>query len=322
MQLYLISYMLPLSSYQISPSDDGMRLDNLLSKLFKGIPKSHLYRLLRTGKIKLNNQKAEFTTKVKLTDQLTFPNKLNCQKSSNKPLSSPAQLIHSSGLVSKLQPVFEDKFYLIVNKPHGFACHGGSGLSFGVIEAIREHYHYPFIELVHRLDKATSGLLILAKTRQALVKLQELLREGKVKKHYFALVKGAFAPETQIIDSPLFKFVTKEGKRVVRVQENGQKAITHVKLQKVYQKKDLLISAVDVWLETGRTHQIRVHLASCGYPILGDEQYGDFELNKFLGLKLMFLQAKSLEFIHPITGQKTSLTIPYSKGIDSFLKTL
>jgi 23S rRNA pseudouridine955/2504/2580 synthase len=218
--------------------------------------------------------------------------------------------------------VFEDDALLVVNKPAGTAVHGGSGVSFGVIEQTRAaRPQLKFLELAHRLDRETSGLLILAKKRSALTALHAALREGRIKKEYLTLVKGAWRNDKQRVDLPLKKFLTHSGERRVSVDREGRES------QTVFRKKRGLgdFTLLSAELLTGRTHQIRVHLTHLGFPIAGDDKYGDFELNRALakqGLKRMFLHAGDLEFAHPLSGEAVKLHVPLPEDLSRFLESL
>ncbi len=222
----------------------------------------------------------------------------------------------------ELPVVFEDDALLVVNKPAGTAVHGGSGVSFGVIEQMRAaRPQFRFLELAHRLDRETSGLLILAKKRSALTALHAALREGRVRKEYLTLVKGGWRNDKQHVSLPLKKFQTQSGERRVSVDREGRES------QTVFRKKRGLrdFTLLSAELLTGRTHQIRVHLTHLGYPIAGDNKYGDFELNRTLakqGLRRMFLHAGDLEFVHPLSGQAVKLHASLPEDLSRFLDSL
>ena len=215
--------------------------------------------------------------------------------------------------------MFEDDAVLVVDKPSGMAVHGGSGISFGVIESMRAaRPGLRFLELVHRLDRETSGLLMLAKKRSALTRLHADLREGKVRKRYLALVKGRFGGAQRRVELPLRKYLTQAGERRVSVDREGREARTVFRREQAFGD----FSLVSADLLTGRTHQIRVHLAHLGFPIAGDDKYGDFDLNRELakrGLRRMFLHAAELRFTHPVTGETLALHAPLPPELDAFL---
>lgn len=295
----------------VSEKDENQRLDNLLLRLLKDVPKTHIYRIIRGGEVRVNKKKCAVNFKVQLGDTIRIP-----------PVSTEAKAKTNSEFIPKAKfvTIYEDEYYLVINKPDGVACHGGSGISFGVIEQLRQSYSkLKFLELAHRLDRDTSGILILAKKRRALVELQELIKHGHMKKNYWALTTGVWKDSVRDVKAPLYKYLTKDGERRVRVdRENGQLSQTIFSVVKNYPDCTL----VNADLKTGRTHQIRVHLQYIGYPILGDEKYGNFEQNKALfklGLRRMFLHAHSVVFTHPITGVKVELEAKLPHNLQSFL---
>ena len=298
--------------YTVSEADENQRLDNLLIKILKGVPKSHLYRIIRSGEVRINKARCLVNDKVQLGDIIRIP---------------PIRVSETSQ-INKVIPaatfpiIFEDDYYLIINKPHGVACHGGSGVSFGVIEQLRQAKLYKFLELAHRLDKETSGILILAKKRLALVELQEQMKKNQITKEYFALTLGAWRDEKRNVKAPIYKYTNKDGERRVRIdQELGQFSHTIFTLKNKYTE----FSLVNADLQTGRTHQIRIHLQYLGFPIAGDDKYGNFEQNKLLtkqGLKRMFLHAHHVKFIHPMTQQALEVNCPLPPELASFLSKL
>ena len=298
----------------ITVSDDeaGQRLDNWLIAELKGVPKSHIYRLIRSGQVRVNGKRADQTYRLQGEDVLRLP-PVRVAELESRDQSVPA---------ATFPIVFEDDVLLVIDKPAGVAVHGGSGVSFGVIEQLRAaHPEWKYLELVHRLDRETSGLLMLAKKRSALVRLHEMLRDNVPDKRYLALVDGVWHDEKRAVKLPLFKYTQPNGERRVKVQDDGQPAHTIFRRQAVYGN----CSLVEAQLKTGRTHQIRVHLASIGYPILGDEKYGDFALNKHLqkcGLKRMFLHAESLTLPHPMTGETLLLRAPLAPELSAYLESL
>ena len=294
----------------VSEKDEDMRLDNLLMRLLKGVPKTHIYRIIRSGEVRINKKRASANDKVALGEEIRIPPvEINTKQESYVAIPR-----------ANFPIIFEDDYFLIINKPDGVACHGGSGVSFGVIEQLRNYSpHAKFLELAHRLDRDTSGLLIIAKKRRALVGIQELIKNGKMRKQYLALTIGEWKDNLRNVKAPLLKYLTKEGERRVRVDhENGQYSQTIFSIVKNYVGYTL----VNADLKTGRTHQIRVHLQHIGYPIIGDVKYGDFEHNKQLlklGFKRMFLHAASLEFVHPITNASISLEAKLPSALQGFL---
>ena len=290
----------------VDEGSEGQRLDNFLIKRLKGAPKTLVYRIIRSGEVRVNKGRASADARVNLGDDIRVP-PLRLSEASADAAPVPAR---------EFPILFEDDHFLAIDKPAGVAVHGGSGVSFGVIEQLRRaRPTAKFLELVHRLDKETSGVLLVAKKRSALVALQDHFRNRTAHKTYAALVVGPWLASRKVIDVSLHKYLTAEGERrvsAVSQGHEGQRAITLVQVLKQYKKFSLL----DVTIKTGRTHQIRVHLSSEGHPILGDEKYGDFALNKAMargalveGFKFdrMFLHARQLRIPHPSTGQEVSL---------------
>jgi 23S rRNA pseudouridine955/2504/2580 synthase len=279
---------------EVGEESAAQRIDNFLLRHLKGVPKSHVYRVLRSGEVRVNSGRVGPDYRLQAGDRIRVPPVRVSQK---KPGAKPAEF----------PVVHEDPALLVVDKPSGVAVHGGSGVSFGVIESLRAaRPQAKVLELAHRLDRDTSGLLIVAKKRSALVELHRMLREGEVEKTYLALVKGV--PERQAfeIDEPLHKHVGGSGERRVSVAQGGMAAVTQVRVVKG--RKDFAL--LEVRLLTGRTHQIRVHLAHAGHPVLGDDKYGDFELNRALakqGVQRLFLHARRLAFDHPLTRERLRL---------------
>jgi 23S rRNA pseudouridine955/2504/2580 synthase len=287
----------------VDVESDGQRLDNYLLRLLKGVPKTHVYRVIRSGEVRVNKGRAAADTRVAAGDQVRVP---PMRLAAVPPNLAPAR---------EFPVLLEDEALLAIDKPAGVAVHGGSGVSFGVIEQLRRSRPQArFLELVHRLDKETSGILLLAKKRRVLNALQDQFRERHTHKVYAALVFGAWPARLKVIDQPLHKTLDAQGERHVRVvgdgHEGGQRSITLVKIHHAWRDCTLL----DVTLKTGRTHQIRVHLASNGHPIVGDPKYGDFARNKVFarenGFARMFLHAQTLAFDHPGSGERITLQEP------------
>lgn len=300
----------------IDESSESQRIDNFLFKHLKGVPKSHIYRILRSGEVRVNGKRVDATCRLKVGDVLRIPPvRLSPPEGRGEPKAAVPQLLSRHIL-------YQDDALLALHKPSGMAVHGGSGISRGVIEQLRlEHPELKFLELVHRLDKETSGVLLLAKKRSALVELHRAMREGETEKRYLVLVKGKWRNARQNVQLPLLKYVTPSGERRVSVSEEGQAAHTVFTLKKAWPEFSLL----EAELKTGRTHQIRVHLAHLGFPIAGDDKYGDFALNKELhkrGLKRMFLHACKMAFRHPLTGEKLTLEAPLPEDLVEFLRRL
>ncbi|WP_033370913.1 MULTISPECIES: RluA family pseudouridine synthase [Caldimonas] len=293
----------------IDEASAGQRLDNFLAKTLKGVPKSLIYRIVRSGEVRVNKARAAADTRLALGDEVRVPPVRLAARSES--VLTPAR---------EFPVVYEDEHLLVVDKPAGVAVHGGSGVSFGVIEQLRRaRPQARMLELVHRLDKETSGLLLIAKKRSALTALQDQFRSRETGKTYAALVVGAWPAHKKRIDVALHKYLTPEGERRVRAvapgAEEGRRSISLVKVVQAFAGYTLL----DVSIKTGRTHQIRVHLAHEGHPILGDDKYGDFALNRAWArgqivaghrFDRMFLHARRLRFEHPASGQTLDLESP------------
>ncbi len=282
---------------EVGEEHAGQRLDNFLLRLCKGVPKSHIYKAIRGGQVRVNKGRVQADYRVASGDTVRVP-----------PLRLPDPGAPRPVPAAEFPVVHEDEALLVIDKPAGVAVHGGSGVSFGVIEQLRAaRPEARFLELVHRLDRDTSGLLMVAKKRSALLALHAMLREGGGRKHYYALVEGDWVNDRQHIRLPLTKWTTASGERRVRVdRENGQAAHTIVTLQRRYGSYSLL----DAELRTGRTHQIRVHLAASGFPIVGDDKYGTDEVRQRFarqGFGRMFLHAHRLSLPHPLTGELLQL---------------
>jgi 23S rRNA pseudouridine955/2504/2580 synthase len=287
----------------------GQRLDNWLARLLKGVPRQHIYRLLRTGQVRVNSARVDPTYRVQIGDRLRVP--------PVRLASRPGAPVGAARL--RLPVLFEDEHLMALDKPAGVAVHGGSGISRGVIEEMRiAQPQLKFLELVHRLDRDTSGILLLAKKRAALVALHAALRAGRVRKTYTLLVRGTPSSRRQEVDLPLHKYVLPGGDRRVQVRAEGLAARTIFALKQRLGDYSLL----EAELLTGRTHQIRVHAAHTGHPIAGDGKYGDFATNRAvarLGLKRMFLHAARLEFDHPASGERLALAAPLPADLAAFL---
>ena len=296
--------------------DAGQRLDNFLFRTLKGVPKSHVYRLLRTGQVRVNKKRAKPDYRLEAGDELRLPPVRQEEK------VSPGKPPHWQQDALKAAILYEDDRILVVNKPAGMAVHGGSGVSFGVIETLRMlRPETPGLELAHRLDRETSGCLIVAKRRSTVRALHAAFREGRVEKHYLALLAGAWKGEERTIDAPLEKNRLEGGERVVKVSHEGKDAESLFKPLQRFASASLM----DIRIFTGRTHQIRVHAAHVGHPVAGDDKYGDREANKALkavGLKRMFLHAHRLAFDHPETGEWLSLTASLDEELQTVLMNL
>jgi 23S rRNA pseudouridine955/2504/2580 synthase len=299
---------------EISDENCDQRLDNFLITRLKGVPKSRIYRLVRKGEVRVNKGRADVKYRLVAGDIVRIP---PVRVATRTAASYVAQ-----GLKDALQKniLFEDDAFLIVNKPAGFAVHGGSGVNSGIIEGlrlIRPEAH--FLELVHRLDKETSGCLLIAKKRSALRKLHEMFRDDHIHKTYLALLTGQWARKKLIVTAPLLKNISQGGERMVVVSAAGKAAETLFRRLKLFTDATL----VEASPKTGRTHQIRVHAASLGHAIAGDERYGLTEGNKTFknkGYKGMFLHAETLKFQHPVTGELLTISAPLPQLFDHFLK--
>ncbi|MEO8600545.1 MAG: RluA family pseudouridine synthase [bacterium] len=305
----------PVQFVNIGEEEAGQRIDNFLLRVCKGVPKSHIYRILRSGEVRVNKGRIDQMYRLQTDDMVRIP---PIRLSEKKVQSAPG---------AEFKILFEDSHLLVIDKPAGVAVHGGSGISYGVIEQLRAaRPDAKFLELVHRLDRDTSGILLLAKKRSALVNLHEQIREGLIDKRYLVLVHGDWQNQRQHIKLPLFKYTTSEGERRVRVQADGLASHTVFTLLRKYGEFALL----EAELKTGRTHQIRVHLSSSGFAIAGDDKYGDFALNRALlkatdargALKRMFLHAHQITFTHPETGKPVTLKVALAPACENFLKSM
>jgi 23S rRNA pseudouridine955/2504/2580 synthase len=298
---------------EVDESSQDQRIDNYLQKILKGVPKSHIYRILRSGEVRVNSRRVQASYRLQNGDKVRLP-PIRTSTGAAQRVTRTSVAVFSGAVL------FEDEDLLIVDKPSGVAVHGGSGISSGVIEQLRDgRPGLRFLELVHRLDRDTSGVLMLAKKRTALTGLHAQLREGAVRKHYLALVLGRWKEAKRSVKAGLHKYVSDSGERRVVVDDDGQQAHTIFRLVRNIPGYSLL----DAELKTGRTHQIRVHLAHVGYPIAGDDKYGDFEANRRLakhGLKRMFLHAASLEFSHPRNAQSLRVEAPLPPELKRFMQ--
>jgi 23S rRNA pseudouridine955/2504/2580 synthase len=300
----------------------GQRLDNFLLRELKGVPKTHVYRIIRSGEVRVNKGRAGADTRLQEGDVVRVPPVRVSERMEEK-AAHPAP-------AREFPVLLDDDAILAIDKPAGVAVHGGSGVSFGVIEQLRRaRPEARFLELVHRLDRETSGILLLAKKRSALTHLQDQFRERETGKTYLALVLGAWPANRKVIDTPLHKYLLPDGERRVRTttadDPDGMRSVTLVKLRQHLPARPEAglpeLSLLEVTIKTGRTHQIRVHLASQGCPIAGDEKYGDFERNRQLqrcGLKRMYLHAWRLQFTHPASGERTTLMAPLPPDLAGF----
>jgi 23S rRNA pseudouridine955/2504/2580 synthase len=303
------------SYLHISSEFAGQRIDNFLHTHLKGVPKSHVYRILRKGEVRINKGRVQPTYRLQENDVLRLPPIR--QTTENNPV------IHKDNLHYLSQSIlYEDKHLFIINKPAGIAVHGGSGVSFGVIEGLRALYPQLSLELVHRLDRETSGCLMISKKRSILKQLHQQLQTGNIQKHYLALVQGQWNPQMKEVDLPLLKNVVQSGERIVRVDQNGKPAHTQIFIEKSFKDATLL----RLHPTTGRTHQIRVHTAHFKHPIAGDEKYGDEPFNHFMRqnyeLKRLFLHALHLSFYLPEIDYSLAIDAPLPPALETVLKKL
>jgi 23S rRNA pseudouridine955/2504/2580 synthase len=299
---------------EITEDNCDQRLDNFLITRLKGVPKSHIYRIVRKGEVRVNKGRVDVKYRLLAGDIVRIPPVRVAERSEESYVPQGLQAALQQGIL------FEDEGFLIVNKPAGFAVHGGSGVSSGIIEGLRllrPEAH--FLELVHRLDKDTSGCLLIAKKRSALRKLQELFRESQIKKTYQAMLSGQWLRKKLIVTAPLLKNISKGGERIVVISQSGKAAETAFTRLQLFRNATL----VEASPKTGRTHQIRVHAASLGHPIVGDERYGIDEVNKTFknkGYKRMFLHAHTLKFLHPVTGILMAISAPLPAQLENLIK--
>ncbi|HMM54314.1 MAG TPA: RluA family pseudouridine synthase [Candidatus Desulfobacillus sp.] len=299
------------SRHPVGAESEGQRIDNYLSRICKGVPKSHLYRILRSGEVRVNRKRVGPDYRLQPGDEVRIPPiRLAQAPRPPVPAGRAYRILH------------EDDDLLAIDKPAGMAVHGGSGVSFGVIEQLRrQRPEARFLELAHRLDRETSGLLLVAKRRSALTALHDQFRQGKVEKFYLALVRGRWQASERHVSLALHKYRTAAGERRVSVSREGKPARSVVRLLARWENFSLL----EVELKTGRTHQIRVHLSHLGFPLCGDDKYGDFDLNKVLqkqGLGRMFLHAARLAFDQPAIGARLQLAAPLAEELGDFLQRL
>ena len=316
------------ASITIDEASDGQRIDNFLAKTLKGVPKSHIYRILRSGEVRVNKGRIDASYKLILNDIVRVPPIRvatgDKEIQENKQNAIPATSVLQSTII------FEDDAMLVIDKPAGFAVHGGSGVSRGVIEQLRiERPKAKFLELVHRLDRETSGVLMLAKKRTALVALHEMIRNNQTDKRYLMLVAGEWTEKKKRVILDLQKYVLPNGERRVNVVTDKSKDKyneAQVSETIFYLKQSFVgYSLLEAQLVTGRTHQLRVQLAHLGFPILGDDKYGDFALNKALakqGLKRMFLHSAETKLKHPLSVEKMQLLAPLPIELEKFMSKL
>lgn len=298
-------------SYQIVDDDyNNQRIDNFLFNIFKDIPRSRIYKSIRSGEIRVNKSRVSNIHRLVGGDIIRIPPFYHINKKNNHPVN----------ISNKFLPIilYEDDYSIIIDKPPGLAVHGGSGISIGLIEQLRNLYNnYKFLELCHRLDRDTSGIIIVAKKRKFLLKMHEIFREGKISKYYMALVHGDWVNSHQHIKYKLTKWVTKTGERRVKVDPEGKTAHTIVSLRERFGGN---YSLLDIELCSGRTHQIRVHLSHSGFPIIGDTKYGSSDDEK--KYNRLYLHAYKICFTHPINGKKIEILSDLPNDYNKFIKNL
>ena len=290
----------------------GQRLDNYLIKQLKGVPRSRIYRIIRKGEVRVNKGRKKADYKLKAEDLIRIPPIRTSTEKEIKP---------SQGLLKTLENsvLYEDKGLLIINKIHGMAVHGGSGISVGIIEALKSQYKEP-IELVHRLDRSTSGCLLLAKKRSVLKSLHEQLVNHQLEKRYTALVKDTWSKKRHTIDAPIY-----QNSRYSVIDSKGKDSLSHFHPIKNFELGEFNASLVEASIETGRTHQIRVHAKFAGHPVAQDDKYGDAVFDQFMkkkGLNRLFLHAKTLTFTNPLTNEIQKVSAPLPADLEAFLKKL
>lgn len=302
---------------KIGDDADSQRLDNYLMTRLKGVPKSRVYKMVRGGEVRINGGRVDVGYRLQLGDEVRIP-----PVRTAVPLITPATHLPQGGIRLVPSILYRDDALIALDKPAGMAVHGGSGISRGVIEQLRlELPECRYLELVHRLDRETSGVLLVACKRRALVGLHAAMRDGRIEKRYLTLVAGRWPNPLQHVKLPLHKRVDDQGEKRVRVRDDGQAAHTIFRRLQQFSEFTLL----EAELKTGRTHQIRVHASHLGFPIAGDDKYGDFERNKALarqGLKRMFLHAAHLAFEHPVSGEPLTIAAPLPADLAGFLETL
>lgn len=299
---------------KIDEDQEDQRLDNYLMTRLKGVPKSRIYKMVRGGEVRINGGRVEVGYRLKKGDEVRIP-----PVRVAAPMIAPVTRLPAGAARLVPRILYRDDALIALNKPPGMAVHGGSGISRGVIEQLRlELPECRMLELVHRLDRETSGVLLIALKRRALTGMHAEMRDGKVEKRYLTLVAGRWPNPLQHVKLQLHKRVTEEGEKRVTVRDEGQTA--HTIFRRLQSFADFTL--LEAELKTGRTHQIRVHTSHLGFPIAGDDKYGDFALNKTLasqGLKRMFLHAASLSFVHPISGERLQIEAPLPEDLQSFL---
>lgn len=299
------------------PDDDaGQRLDNFLMRILKNIPKGRIYQMVRKGEVRINKGRCKVSDRLAAGDKVRVP-------PVTLPDEKPQEVNYRAQNELANSVLYEDDAIMVINKPSGIAVHGGTGVNVGVIETLRQMHPEiaDRLELVHRLDRDTSGCLIIAKKRSALRVMHEMIRGNEMNKRYYAIVKGRWDPKVRKVDVPLKRALRQSGERVVHVDRTGKASLTRYRIHRQYKT----VTWMDIKLETGRTHQIRVHSLHMGHPLVGDEKYGDEAYNREMkskGLKRLCLHAYQLEFNHPLTGKPLSIEAPMDPEIEQALKGL
>ncbi|OIN00972.1 RNA pseudouridine synthase [Polynucleobacter sp. QLW-P1DATA-2] len=307
----------------IGPEEAGQRLDNYLLRWAKGVPKSHVYRIIRSGEVRVNKKRAEPTTRLIEGDVVRVPPVRIAEPAQMAAVNTAQTKSRARGYSDKMPILFEDEALLIVDKPPGLAVHGGSGIALGVIETLRiTRPELKFLELVHRLDRDTSGVLLLAKKRSALVELHRQIREGQTDKRYYLLAHGEIQQGAQVMQLkyPLHKYLLANGERRVRVDPEGLPSHTALRVTQTMKRDDVAITLAEAQLKTGRTHQIRVHLQKLGHAILGDDKYGFEDQDKLIKSKRLYLHAHLAGFTHPRTGEKIRIESPLPAEFAAMMK--
>ncbi len=301
----------------VTEAEAGQRLDNFLCTRLKGVPKSHIYKIVRSGEVRINKGRAKASSRIEEGDLVRIPPVRQREKSESDN-NVPDRVLQEL----RRSVIFEDDALIIINKPSGMAVHGGSGVSLGLIEVARKVWPKESkLELVHRLDRETSGCLILARSRTALLAMQKQLQDHHMTKEYTAFCTGKWPSHLRTVDAPLVRNQLKSGERMVRVSEEGKQAETQFRILQHYDCGSLL----RIGLISGRTHQIRVHTQLAGHPLAGDTKYGDAEANKNFkkrGLKRLFLHSGYLKFRHPISHEWMEIEAPLAPELQNFLNSL
>ncbi len=305
----------------VAEDGSGQRIDNYLAKVLKGVPRSHIYRILRSGEVRVNKGRAGPQTRLAVGDVVRVPPVRTSRPATE---GGPSRSAGAAAAGRSIPILYEDDALLVVDKPAGLAVHGGSGIAAGLIEQMRAaRPQARFLELVHRLDRDTSGLMLIAKKRSVLVALHEELRGHGFDKRYVVLVRGRWRDQLRRVRLALHKFATRDGERRVRVDDDiGQDSETVFRRIRTWPQHEPPLALLEAELMTGRTHQIRVHLTHLGFPLAGDDKYGDFAWNHELakqGLKRMFLHASSLAFTHPQSGQAMTFESALPDELAAFL---